>query len=62
MKVYWPWNNLGCLGVRLTRNVYFDFYPRNNFGFGGVWNLPGIYINYHGKRMWITPKGIRKDK
>lgn len=56
MKIIFPWNNLGCLGVRVNRNIYFDFYPRSNYG---TWNMPGIFISYYGKRMWITPKGIR---
>ncbi len=32
MKVFLPWNNLGCLGIKIGRNFYCDFFVRPYFG------------------------------
>jgi hypothetical protein len=52
-KIYWPWNNLGCLGFRIGR-VYFDLY-RTWSGF------PIAFFMNTGKAKyrWSWAKGFR---
>jgi hypothetical protein len=45
MKVTLPRNNLGCLGIRLSKHLYFDFYIEPYFG---------MFISTRNNKYWIS--------
>jgi hypothetical protein len=58
MRIYWPWNNLGCLGLRIGR-FYADIYSRRGWGA----RFPfGLFINTGRRKYWVTPKGIHTER
>jgi hypothetical protein len=52
IKVYLPWENLGCLGVRLGNAFYADIYRTPYIG---------VFIRYKENRYNVSCRGgIRK--
>lgn len=52
VKVYWPWNNLGCLGFKIGR-VYVDFFTRPYWG---------GFVNTGQSMFWFSKRGIRRGR
>jgi hypothetical protein len=52
MKIYPPSENLGCLGFRLTENLYFDFYKSPHWGF---------FMNFRGRKLWVHGNGFKYE-
>jgi hypothetical protein len=53
MKIYWPWNNLGCLGLQIG-GFYVDLYHRRWTGGFGLFCRP-----WTGRRaFWLTRNGF----
>lgn len=56
MKVYFPWNNLGCLGFKVGK-AYFDVFRLQGFPYFG------LFINNNGvKYRWSLRKGFRRTE
>jgi hypothetical protein len=51
MKIYWPWNNLSCLGVAVGEWFYADVYPLDGWP-------AGIYCRVGLRRYWWTPRSL----
>lgn len=58
IRVYMPWNNLGCLGIRIG-SLYADLY-RRPYSRRLPW-IPGLFIAYKGTRRWISVNGIKHN-
>lgn len=54
MKIYMPWNNLGCLGLSIGKRVYMDIFHS--------WGLWGIFANVNGKQYWWTLNSLATGK
>lgn len=50
MRVYLPWNNLGCLGVRIGR-FYADVFRLH----GSRFPLAAFVTNGRGNRWYVVP-------
>lgn len=48
MKIYLPWRNLGCFGIRIGEHRYADIFRSkyNRFGFA-------IFYHWNGKRGYL---------
>lgn len=54
MKVFFPWNNLGCLGVQIG-GFYADVYRTHR-------RFPvAAFVNWFGTKYWISAHGIRRE-
>lgn len=47
MKILFPWNNAGCLGFRITKNLYFDIFKRWK-----PWWQFGLFISIEFKKTY----------
>lgn len=54
-RIYFPWHNLGCIGVQIGR-FYADVYLSSR---GFPWFA--VFINTGNKKYWISRNGIRKE-
>jgi hypothetical protein len=52
MKIHPPSKNLGCLGFRICKRLYFDFYRSPHLG---------MFINLVGRRIWIHRNGFKAE-
>jgi hypothetical protein len=55
IKIYWPWKNLSCFGLRMGDNFYVDVYPAGGWHrFLPRWWPAGIYCRVGVRRYWWT--------
>ena len=50
MKIHPPSENLGCLGFRLHKSLYLDFYLSPQFG---------CFINLKDRKLWLHLNGFK---
>ena len=54
MKILLAHKNLGCLGFRIHKNLYFDFYRKLD---GWI----GFFMNFKGYKLWIHRNGFKYE-
>jgi len=48
--VFMPWNNLGCLGLKITKHFYVDFFKSPYFG--SYCRIGNRRYYFNGRRFW----------
>ena len=51
IKIYMPWNNLGCLGLAIGRHVYLDIYTLSG-------KPAGVFCRVGFARYWWTLRSL----
>lgn len=50
MKVILPSKNLGCLGIKVSDRIYFDFFRNPYYG---------IFLRFYTRKWWINLEELR---